>query len=298
MIERIHLEILLAIETHNTLTEAAKTLHLTQSALSHAIKKIETYYNVKIWHKKGRCIQLNQTGQQLLKMAKQLLPQFEQVEANLALIAEGKQGFLRLGMECYPCYQWLIQISHHFIKKFPQVDLDIKQKFQFGGIEALLNNNIDLLITPDPIPRKELLTHPTFNYELVAVTGKEHPLTQIKHLLPHHLTQETLFTYPIPKERLDIYTEFLIPANKFPKKHKGMESTELMLQLVENHRGITILPEWLVKNYQKEMALHTLKLGKSGIHKSISLVIREADKGIPYIQSFLELAKNHKTFTF
>ncbi|MGK5019629.1 hypothetical protein [Janthinobacterium sp. LB2P10] len=33
------------------------------------------------------------------------------------------------------------------------VDVDVKQKFQFGGIGALINDEIDMLVTPDPLPR-------------------------------------------------------------------------------------------------------------------------------------------------
>ncbi len=54
MLERQHLHILKAIEENGTVTGAACTLHLTQSALSHAVKKLESRFGITIWQKEGR----------------------------------------------------------------------------------------------------------------------------------------------------------------------------------------------------------------------------------------------------
>ena len=291
MLTKEHLIIVKKIHQYGTLTKAAKELHLTQSALSHTIKKIESKFKIKIWSKTGRNIKFTQAGKKLLTIANKLLPQFEQAEESLHRIAEGYEGILNIGMECYPCYQWLIQITSNFIKSYPKVELDIKQRFQFGGLSALLNKDIDLLITPDPYPHKELISKKAFDYELVAITSKNHPLALQKFIIPEHLTNELLLTYPVPKERLDIYTQFLIPANKFPKKHKSMESIELMLQLVENQKGISVLPSWLAKKFQKTMEIQPIQLGSKGIHKTISIIIRKEDYEVPYIRSFLNQAK-------
>ena len=53
-LERIHLEIILAVEKEGSMTAAAESLHLTQSALSHSIRKLEDQLGVQIWQRKGR----------------------------------------------------------------------------------------------------------------------------------------------------------------------------------------------------------------------------------------------------
>ena len=63
MLERIHLEILTAIKEHGTLTKAADSLHLSQSALSHSIKKLEGQLATQIWKKDGRNLRLTAAGQ-------------------------------------------------------------------------------------------------------------------------------------------------------------------------------------------------------------------------------------------
>jgi LysR family transcriptional regulator for metE and metH len=109
-----------------TLTEAAEQLCLSQSALSHAIKKLENYFGTPLWIKEGRRLRLTQAGHTLLNLAQRLLPQFEYSEQIISNIAGGGQGSLRIGMECHPCYQWLLNIVGPFLKQFPDVDLDVR----------------------------------------------------------------------------------------------------------------------------------------------------------------------------
>jgi len=63
-------------------------------------------------------------------------------------------------MECHPCYQWLLKIVSPYLRAWPDVDVDVRQKFQFGGIGALLAYEIDLLVTPDPVHRPGLVFEP------------------------------------------------------------------------------------------------------------------------------------------
>ena len=292
MIERYHLAIIREVKRRGTLTEAAEHLCLTQSALSHAIKKLEQNIGVSIWTKEGRTLSWTQAGQSLLALANRLLPQFEQAEELMQQYAQGHRGNLRIGMECHPCYQWLLKTVSPFLKKWPDVDVDVKQRFQFGGIGALFACDIDLLITPDPMLKKGLEFTPVFAYELMLVVNKTHVLASKDYVVPEQLADDILITYPVAKERLDIYSRFLLPQNCSPKRHKTIETTDVMLEMVAANRGITALPGWLVKKYQPLLPLQAVRLGKEGIHKHIYIGKRDSDEQIDYINDFVKQAKS------
>ncbi|MGC8160059.1 LysR substrate-binding domain-containing protein, partial [Salmonella enterica] len=76
-----------------------------------------------------------------------VLPQLNLAEERLRQFAQGERGALRIGMECHPCYQWLLKVVSPYLAAWPDVDVDVKQKFQFGGIGALFGYEIDLLVT-------------------------------------------------------------------------------------------------------------------------------------------------------
>ncbi len=291
VIDRIHLDVLHSIHCLGTVTAASKHLHLTQSAVSHILKKLETNLQTKLMEKQGRTLRFTQSGRYLVELAERVLPQFEHAVQALKQFSQGKQGGLRIGMECHPCRHWLNGVVKKFIQAFPGVDLDVEEQFRFNAFSALIDHEIDVVITPDPVYKNGLEFYPVFDYEFKAVLSPLNPLSRHPFLNPDDFSGETLFTYPVPMERLDIFTQFLIPANYRPATHKTMQSTDLMMQLVSANRGLTALPDWLIEYYQKQHPLTAIPLGQTGIHKHIYVGIRSADQDISYLKGFIDFAK-------
>ncbi|MFT9637515.1 LysR family transcriptional regulator [Alcaligenes phenolicus] len=291
MLERIHLAVVQQVDKQGSLTAAAAVLHVTQSALSHTMRKLEQQLGTEIWRREGRSLQLTQAGQYLLAVANRVLPQLDLAEERLGQFAQGERGSLRIGMECHPCYQWLLKIVSPYLSAWPDVDVDVKQKFQFGGIGALFGYEIDLLVTPDPLYKPGLKFEPVFDYEQVLVVNKAHALANVDYAKPKDLDREILISYPVDIDRLDIYNQFLLPAGIAPRRHKTIETTDIMMQMVASGRGVAALPRWLVEEYAEKLDVVPVKLGKHGIAKQIFLGMRETETVIDYLQAFMELAR-------
>lgn len=291
MIERIHLRILRQIARDGSLTAAARSLHLTQSAISHAIRKLEEQIGTPLWRREGRRIRFTPAGAHLLAEAERLLPQIERLDAALADFAAGKAGTLRIGMECHPCYRWLLKVVEPYLARWPGVDIDVVQQFRFGGMAALFNHDIDILVTPDPLLRRGVHFEPVFDYEQVLVVAGNHRLAGQAHVSAADLADQTLLSYPVATSRLDIYTHLLGPANIAPRHHKIVESTDIMLQRVAAGRGVAALPRWLVNEYAGRLSLTTVRLGEDGVDKQIHLGVRDAQREEAALAGFLALAR-------
>lgn len=294
MLERIHLEILTAIKEHGTLTKAAESLYLSQSALSHSIKKLEGQIATSIWKKDGRNLRLTPAGERIQTLANRILPQILHTELLLNQIAKGEMGKLRIGMECHPCYQWLLRVIQPYLEHWPDIDMDVKQEFQFGALGALLSYEIDVLITPDPLVKPKIVYIPVFDYEHRLVVSSAHKLAKLDFILPEQLRDEVLFSYPVEPLRLDIFSQFLNPAKCTVKKHKNIETTEIMLQMVAAGRGVCALPGWLVDEYSKSMSIKSIRFGEKGINKQIFVGIRKDEQHINYLNDFIAQAKKTK----
>lgn len=291
MIERSHLRIFLALQQSGSLTQAAEMLCLTQPALSHQIRNLEAKLGVKLWHRQGQQLRLTPAGEYVLVAAQQVLPVLDKTEHMIQACEFGKRGSLRVGVECYPCYHWLTGIVAKFMQQTPDVEIDIIDQFQFESLAALRNHHVDLLITPDPVKSRELLYEPLLDYELVLVVSSQHTLAKVAQVKAEMIADETLLTFPVARERLDVYTQFLSPAAINPKFHKQMESVEIMLQTVSMQRGVCLLPDWLVKHYRKRFRLKTLSVGSKGIQKTLYAALRKQDAKLAYIAEFIELGK-------
>ncbi len=261
------------------------------------MKKLEQQLGTAVWLREGRSLRLTQAGQYLLAVANRVLPQLDLAEERLGQFAQGERGALRIGMECHPCYQWLLKVVSPYLAAWPDVEVDVKQKFQFGGIGALFGYEIDLLVTPDPLFKPGLRFEPVFDYEQVLVVPRGHALASATYVKPEQLTQEVLISYPVDIERLDIYNQFLLPAGVTPRRHKAIETTDIMVQMVASGRGVAALPRWLVEEYAAKMDVVPVRLGPHGIAKQIFLGARESDVAIDYVRAFIELARQPRATT-
>lgn len=290
MIEHSHLKIIQALQVNGTLTEAANALCLSQPALSHQIRYLEKKLSLALWEREGRSLRLTQAGNLLLEVANQVLPVLSQAEQTLKAYSEGRQGVLHIGVECYPCFEWLTGIIGKFMQQMPGVDIDIVHKFQFSGLEGLFNHHIDLLVTPDYVKKEKIYYETIAEYQLVLLVSEQHSLAAIEQLTPEHLAQETLLTFPVPQERLDILTHFLTPSYHIPIEQKQIESLEIMLQMTALQRGVCVLPEWLADSKINRLALKKIRIGENGLYRKLYLAMRESDKSIAYIRKFVAVS--------
>jgi LysR family transcriptional regulator for metE and metH len=285
MLERSHLEIIESLHCTGSLTRAAEELHLTQSALTHSIKKLESLSGAPIWEKEGRGLRLTDGGRLLLESAQRLLPQFRNIEDQLSRLGDGRLGKLTIGVECHPCYEWLIQVIHNYLEKCPEIDLDVTRNFQFDGLEALVNHKVNMLITPDYLFSDAVVHFEVFDFELQLMVASDHELALLDHIEPVDFNNQVLYTYPIGKERLDVFS-----LDIHPLKHIPIEATEIMVQLVAAGRGVSTFPDWLIQKYAPLCNVKGIPLTKRGIQKKLYIVVRREDAEIPYIRTFLDSA--------
>ncbi|XQF94035.1 LysR substrate-binding domain-containing protein (plasmid) [Pseudoalteromonas espejiana] len=139
-----------------------------------------------------------------------MVAEFEYAERAPQEFAQGRRGIMRIGMECHPCEQWLMGKIQQFLKAWPEVDVEIKSAFRFDGIAALKANEIDVLITPDPVNTEGLNFRSVFNYNLCIVVSEQNPLYN-KALLQHTISNNRKCTVPVGYNRLDVYTRFFRP---------------------------------------------------------------------------------------
>ncbi len=306
MLEIRHLRALLALRDSGSLAQAAVRLHLTQSALSHQIKALEQYYGSRLFQRKSKPLNFTAAGQRLLTLAEQILGQLHEAESDLTRLQSGQTGRLSIAIECHSCFEWLMPSMNAFREHWPEVEMDLSAGFNFDSLPALLKGRIDLVITSDRTPgatdRQSLpgiLFEPLFGYQALLVIANDHPLCERAWIEPQDLAAETLITYPVPRNRLDIFKRFLEPAGVEPAGLRTTELTLMMTQLVASRRGVAALPNWAVEEYLKHAYVAARPLGREGLWGTLYAALRTGDAAIPYMRAFISVARetSFKTLT-
>ena len=292
MIDLRHLKTLVALRDAGSLVEAAERVHLTQSALSHQIKDLEERLNCSLFIRKTKPISFTSAGQRLLTLADDVLPMIRSAERDIARLADGEAGRLNICLECHSCFDWLMPTIDLFRKNWPEVEMDLSTGFSFQPLPALARGDLDLVITSDPEPRSGIIYQPLFSYEALLVMSHQHRLTSKKFIEPQDLTNETVITYPVDTDRLDLFTRFLEPADTEPNEVRTAELTVMMLQLVASGRGVSALPNWAVHDYLERDFVQARPLGENGLWCTLYAAIREDQSTSDFMVDFLTTARD------
>lgn len=287
-----HLRSLLAIDEEASLARAAERVHLTQSALSHQIKAMEQYYGVPLFLRNTKPLRLTAAGRTLIELAVRVLPEIAQAERELLRVAKGESGRLHIAIECHACFEWLMPVLEAFRQAWPQVEVDIRVGVSFDPMPALQKGDIDLVISSDPLALKDVAFEPLFAYEARLVTAHTHPLAERAYIEPADLAGETLITYPVQRQRLDVFTRFLQPAGIEPAAVRQAELTAVILLLVASQRGVAVLPDWVLDEATQKGSLATRPLTREGMRGTLYAAVRTAELERGYLRDFIALARS------
>lgn len=287
-----HLRTLSALRDTGSLVEAADRVCLTQSALSHQIKDLEDRLGTPLFVRKTRPVRFTPAGRRLLELADRVIPEFQGAERDLARLTDGRAGRLYMAIECHSCFDWLLPAIERFRDDWPEVELDLSTAFNFAPLPALARGDLDLVITSDPLDLPRLVYRPLFRYEAVLIVAPEHRLAAREYVCPEELAEETLITYPVDRDRLDILGRFLDPAGVAPKQIRQAELTPMMVQLVASGRGVACLPNWAVTDHVARRFVVPVSLGPEGLWPVLHAAIREEQQGEAFVAAFVDAARH------
>jgi len=290
VIELRHLKTLVALRDTGSLVEAAESLFVTQSALSHQLKDLEDRLECSLFMRKTKPPRFTSAGRRLLNLADEVLPMVRNAERDVARLAGGETGRLHICIECHSCFQWLIPCLNQYRGNWPEVELDLSGGFSFAPLPALVRGDLDLVITSDPVDLPGVRYVPLFTYEAMLAIGRDHPLADHSMVLPDDLEQELLITYPVERDRLDIFTRFLDPLDIEPVSIRTAELTPMIIQLVASGRGVACLPNWALTEYLEQDMVLVKQLGESGLWCTLFAAIREDQSEMAFMQDFLKTA--------
>ncbi|BCL76304.1 LysR family transcriptional regulator [Jeongeupia sp. HS-3] len=290
ILELRHLRTLVAIRDAGSLTRAAERLHLTQSALSHQLRQLEEHYAMPLFARKSAPLKLTPAGDKLVALADSVLPHIAGTERDIAKLREGEAGSLRIAVECHTCFDWLMPAMDTFRGRWPEVELDIVSGFHADPVGLLHDDRADLAIVSDTDAEARISYAPLFSYDMVALLAHEHPLAAKPWLDAADFADETLITYPVPDEMLDLVRQVLKPAGVNPKR-RTTELTVAMLQLVASRRGIAALPRWSVQHYLDRGYIAAKPITAQGLTARLFAAMPQDRADAAYLRDFVDIVR-------
>ena len=142
MLEIRHLRTLIALADGGSVSRAAERLHLTQSALSHQLRALESHYGLAVVRRKGQTVELSEAGERLLELAQKVVADIQSAERDLERIKGRAAGTLRIALECHTCFDWLMPVMDAFRQRWPEVEMDLVSGFHTDPLALLKDGRL------------------------------------------------------------------------------------------------------------------------------------------------------------
>jgi LysR family transcriptional regulator for metE and metH len=244
------LEVVLALASAGSTARAAEALHVTQSAVSRALRQAEDKLGVQLFERGSRGLEPTPAGERLVRGANAVLAQLVDLETSTAQPLPGPIT-VRLVCECYTAYRWLPSALIKLRSALPLLDLSLAIEHTSDPLPALLAREVDIALLMSAAPVSgDLEEMPLFTDEIVFVMSSSHPLAD-----RHALTADDLRIHPVivsttisNAERRWFFAR-VFGVDKPRLAFLSLPLTEAMIDAARAGMGIAILSEWIASSY-------------------------------------------------
>ncbi len=285
----------ITVAEEKSITKAAGRIHIEQAPLSLAIKRLEKELGFDLLIRNSKGVQLTEAGKHFLEYAKESVKSIDLGIAASKHMAEGLMGRVRIGFVTSASYALLPKIIQSFRKKYPNVDLTLKQMTNEDLIRNLTSENLDFILTRSSLELNGLAFEVLLDEYFVCAIHTSHKLAKNKSVNMKDLKNESFITLrPYTGGFYDQLMNLFIEANFKPKIVQEMPQLDAIIGTVGTGLGIGIVPSTLM--YLNIPNVKYLKL--NGITSKARIYLAWNQSSLNgATQKFHEIAisfKNHK----
>lgn len=248
-------------------TQAARVLHLTQSAISHAIKALEEDVGCRLLDRAGKKVILTQAGEQLLYHAEKILQEMGTAREELKQLGRWGHGRLRIGASTAACHYLLPAVLREFKECFPHCAISIEPGDTPKSIDALHKGRIDLAINLEPIREEQIEFRHLFTDEMQFIVSPLHPWAKAGGADRAGIARQNYILYDKASYTFGMIEDYFREEEIVLHTLIELGSMEAIKELVKLGVGISILALWTVGKELNAKSLVALPLGRRKLRR-------------------------------
>ncbi|MDP2745990.1 LysR substrate-binding domain-containing protein [Pseudomonas sp.] len=172
----IDLRLFVAIAEAKNLTRGAERVHLAASSASHRMRLLEASIGTPLLLREPRGVSLTRAGEALLRHARQVFAQLEQMHADLTPYAKGVRGHVSLWANTHATHTFLPDSLSSFLQRHPQVSISLEEHTSPQVLMAVARGEVEVGVVAGAIADAEVELIPYRADRLVLIAPVDHPL--------------------------------------------------------------------------------------------------------------------------
>lgn len=290
------LEYILALDKHRHFAKAAEACFVTQPTLSMMIQKLEDELGIKLFDRKRQPIQPTEDGREIIERARQIVADVSRLKEYTKERKQDVSGEVRMAIIPTLAPYLLPLFLNSLMEKHPQLKVKIRELVTEDIISQLKKGELDIGVMATPVNEPTLKEHPVFYEEFFAYTADDEPIAKKKYILPKDIDLSKLWLLEeghCLRDQIFNLCELKKKDQQSDRLHYQAGSLETLKNLVDNNRGVTILPYLATLNLTKKQQTKIREFAQPKPVREISLVVSQnfpRKKIIEAIKSEIEMS--------
>lgn len=273
-------------------TKAAESLHMTQPAVSLAIREMEQYYGTPLFDRIGRRLLLTQAGEQFLRYAHSITGLFDDMEKELR--NWDSAGVLRVGASITIGAQFLPSYIQAFSAAHPAVTVKAQVKPSEGLESDLLANRLDLALLEGAPHLSCLHTEEYMDDRLVVIAAVDSLLSQKQSLSAEEFRRQPLLLRERGSGTREEFERVMSAAGLSAEPLWEASSTTALVNAAIAGLGIAVLPYRMVVGPLERGLITTIQVEGLCFARRFHIVYHWDKLLTPLMQDFIELCRNYE----
>lgn len=283
-----HLRYFIELADRKSFTKAAESLFISQSTISKALSSLELELHTRLYEHGNRHFTLTQSGKMLYAFAIDVLNYYDDQEKLLLTKIERADNKLRLGVPPTAGSIFFFVLINDFERMFPEIHLSIRDITSKYMPDLLMSGELDLGIVIEPFHDKRFIKRIAYETEAVLVVSNNHPLAKKDSLDFHELEQEQFLQVTRDFQYRAVFEDYCDKAGFSPDVCFESNQWDMILEMVADGRGVTVLPLPLVEKFRWK-GIHSLRLTKPAFPWALTVIYPEKMPITHSMQKFLNL---------
>jgi DNA-binding transcriptional LysR family regulator len=283
------LEIFVAISRAESVSRAAEVLSLSQSATSTALSELERQFDLQLFDRVGKSLRINETGQQLLPRAVELLDRAEEIENLL----QGHAGFghMRIGATLTVGNYLATILVARFLQEHPESRIQLQVHNTSTIVLQIANHELDLGLIEGDCNHPDIEVEPWIADELVVFSAPNHPLAKQRKVSLEQLLQEDWILREKGSGTRATFDRAFHSHHSKLKIRLELEHTEAIKRAVESGLGIGCISRLALKDAFRRGSLVPISTPSLDLSRLFYFLWHKQKYQTAGIREFLDLCK-------
>lgn len=271
------LRLFVAIAEAKNLTRGAERVHLAPSSASHRMRLLEESIGTPLLIREPRGVSLTRAGDALLRHARQVFAQLEQMHADLAPYAKGVRGHVSLWANTHATHAFLPDSLSAFLKRYPQVSISLEEHTSPEVVMAVARGEVEVGVVAESIEGAEVELIPYRADRLVLIAPSDHPIAKRAST---HFSEVLDYPFVMLHSGSAIHT-FTMNAAAALGRHLEVRiqvrSFEAVCRMVSAGVGLGLVPRSAVADGVFRTSLAVVELEESWAQRDLKVCVRKRE---------------------